>query len=73
MKPTEIKTRKESRENYTEEFINNLIDKSASMITYYIDGAYLDGYNTVLQAYENLFGLDENYWKLIDYLNKNNC
>lgn len=37
-----------------------------------LDIGYCNGYNTVLQAYEELFGLDERYWKLVDYLDKVN-
>lgn len=69
----ELKSRQESREYYTKKFLENMNDKASSMITYYIDGGYCDGYNTVLQAYENLFGIDERYWKLVNYLNENNC
>ena len=42
-------------------FINNTLDIG-----------YCNGYNTVLQAYEELFGLDERYWKLVNYLEKIN-
>ena len=68
-----LKSREESRNYHTEDFLKNIKEHSSSIITYYIDGAYCDGYNTVLQAYENLFGLDERYWKLVNYLNEQNC
>lgn len=64
-------SRDKSKTIHTE---NLLKDKDLfKNIQYAIDGGYCDGYNTVLQAYENLFGLDENYWKLVNYLNEMNC
>jgi len=68
----DIRNRQQSREYYTKKCLENLTDKASSMITYYIDSGYCDGYNAVLKAYETLFGLDDKYWQLIDYLNKNN-
>jgi len=63
--------RDKSRVNRTEELLK---DKDLfKSIQYAIDGGYCDGYNTVLTAYEHLFGLDERYWQLVKYLSESNC
>lgn len=59
-----------AKEIYTNKFFENHTDEMKNAFEHMIIGAYHSGYNTVLMAYENLFGLDENYWKLVDYLDK---
>jgi hypothetical protein len=67
-----LKGREQSREYWTNKFFEIHKDDIYAYIKNACDGAYCDGYNTVLQAYEELFGLDERYWKLVDYLDKVN-
>lgn len=66
-----MKTIEETKKHYTEKFFENHTQDLNCWLEHIIKGGYIDGYNTVLQAYENLFGLDERYWKLVNFLNKN--
>lgn len=66
-----LKSRETSRNYWTDKFFERYKNDLESFVKQTADGAYCDGYNTVLQAYEELFGLDKNYWKLVKYLEEN--
>ena len=67
MEEIKIQTKKECVDDNTKRFISTM-KKEAS---YFISSAYWDGCYAILSAYENLYGRDERYWKLIGYLDKN--
>ena len=67
MDEIEIKTKKEYVDETTKRFMET-IKKEAS---YSISSSYWNGCYAVLSAYENLYGRDDRYWKLIGYLDKN--
>ena len=67
-----VRGRQSSRRFWTKRKLDSKIQDIRDFINSVLDTGYCDGYNTVLQAYEELFGLDERYWKLVDYLDKVN-
>ena len=67
-----LKSIDESKEHWTEQFFKQHNDDLKKIIKDIIKCGYIDSYNTVLQAYMNLFGVDDNYEKLIGYLNSKN-
>lgn len=67
-----VRGRQSSRRFWTKRKLDSKIQDIRDFINSTLDAGYCDGYNTVLQAYEELFGLDERYWKLVDYLDKVN-
>ena len=56
-----------AKTHYTVEFTERL--KDSHVLTDVIDGAYCMGYNTVLEAAENVLSKDD-YWKIVNYLNE---
>lgn len=71
MKTTGLKSRDESKKYHVKKLFENHSQDINYWLENIVDAGYCDGYNTVLQAYEDLFGLDERYWKLVNYLDKN--
>ena len=56
----------------SKQFCTNVQNDIKNFINSTLDIGYCNGYNTVLIAYEKLFGLDERYWKLVNYLEQLN-
>ena len=73
MKKFNFVTLEENKKEVFEKYWEKSIEDLKRYILYMCDISYINGYNTVLQAYKNLFSLDENYWKLVKYLEENNC
>ena len=69
---TKYFTRQEVKKHFSEEFINSILKEHGrdfrSSLENAIDGSYCYGYNIVLSAIESLFGLTENYWKIVNKL-----
>ena len=68
MEEEKIKTRDEALEYWQKEFQDNLKRDAADSFKHALDCAYAEGYNKVLQAAEEVFGLTENYWKIVKKL-----
>lgn len=67
-----VRGRQSSRRFWTQKILNNKTQNIKDFINSTLDVGYCNGYNTVLQAYQELFGLDERYWQLVNYLDKVN-
>ena len=69
---TKYFTRQEVKKHFSEEFINSIFKEHGrdfrSSLENAIDGSYCYGYNIVLSAIESVFGLTENYWKIVNKL-----
>lgn len=69
---TKYFTRQEVKKHFSEEFINSIFKEHGrdfrSSLENAIDGSYCYGYNIVLSAVESVFGLTENYWKIVNKL-----
>lgn len=69
---TKYFTRQEVKKHFSEEFINSILKEHGrdfrSSLENAIDGSYCYGYNIVLSAIESVFGLTENYWKIVNKL-----
>ena len=65
-----IKTRDESIEYIKKAFQNSLKEHASDSLKWALDSSYAEGYNKVLQAAELVFGLTENYWKIVEKLNE---
>ena len=64
----QVKTRDEALELWQKEFQENLKYHASDVLKHALDCAYAEGYNKVLQAAEMVFGLTENYWKIVNKL-----
>lgn len=61
--------RQEVKKHYTDEFFYYNECQLRSAIQSAVDGGYCYGYNIVLEACRDVFGLDsEEYWKVVDKL-----
>lgn len=67
-----IRGRQTSRRFWTKKQLDDNISNIKDFINRTLDIGYCEGYNTVLQAYQELFGLDKRYWQLVNYLDKVN-
>lgn len=69
---TKYFTRQEVKKHFSEEFINSIFKEHGrdfrSSLENAIDGSYCYGYNIVLSAIESVFGITENYWKIVNKL-----
>ena len=69
---TKYFTRQEVKKHFSEEFINSIFKEYGrdfrSSLENAIDEGYCYGYNIVLSAIESVFGLTENYWKIVNKL-----
>ena len=69
---TKYFTRQEVKKHFSEEFINSILKEHGrdfrSSLESTIDEGYCYGYNIVLSAVESVFGLTENYWKIVNKL-----
>ena len=64
--------RQEIKKHFSEEFIDSITKEYGrdfrSSLENAIDCGYCYGYNIVLSAIESVFGLTENYWKIVNKL-----
>ena len=67
-----VRGRQSTRRFWTKRRIDDNIQEVRDFVNYTIDLGYCEGYNTVLQAYQELFGLDDRYWQLVNFLEKVN-
>lgn len=64
-----MSNRQEIKEKGTELVFQELRQCAFTAVESVIDSAYCDGYNTVLDAAEKVLS-GEDYWKIVEYLNK---